>query len=289
MQNEKPLRIALTGYAGLIGSAAASFFSGKGCEVVPIIRRPDGSRDFANLDGTDVVIHLAGEGILGRWSPKKKERIRGSRVNGTQAVVKNFSTWKKPPKVFLCASAIGYYGEQGEKEVSENDSAGEGFFSDVCREWEKAAQEGSSKETRVVSLRIGVVMSPNGGMLKKMLTPAKFGLVGPLGSGKQYVSWISIDDVVGLFEHAIQNESIQGAFNVVAPCPVTNREMTKAVCKALRRPMAPALPAWFLRLLYGEIADDVLLRSTRVAPRKAIETGYRFHQPTLEEALQKII
>jgi uncharacterized protein (TIGR01777 family) len=258
----------------------------QGHDVVRIFRKSNGEFELCSLEGADVIIHLAGESITGRWSRAKKERIFQSRVAGTQSLIRAFSKLRKPPGAFLCASAVGFYGDRGTAELTEEASSGSGFLPDVCRQWEDAASVDFAKETRVISLRFGVVLSPKGGVLKNMLVPARFGLAGPFGSGSQFMSWIAIEDVAGLIEHAIRNESIRGPLNVVAPNPLTNREFMRTLCKVLRRPMAPALPAWLLRGILGELADALLLSSIRAIPQKALASGYRFRYPILEGALR---
>ena len=246
--------------------------------------------DADQLEGFDVVVHLAGENIAGgRWSQARKKRIRDSRVDGTALLTNSLKGLKKPPRVFVMASATGYYGSRGDEKLPESSTPGSGLLADVTREWEGAADVLDSTGTRVLKLRIGVVLASTGGALSKMLLPFKLGLGGKFGSGRQYMSWIAMDDLIGIIHHVIANDSISGPVNAVSPTPVTNHEFTKTLGRVLRRPTIAALPSFVLRLAVGEMADEMLLLSARVIPRKLTESGYKFLYPDLERALRFVL
>jgi uncharacterized protein (TIGR01777 family) len=246
-----------------------------------------GFTNAAKLEGIDAFVHLAGENIAtGRWTDAKKARIRQSRVDGTRQVAEALASRERKPSVLICASAIGYYGDRGDSRMTESDPPGEGFLADVCKAWEEAANPARDAGIRVVHLRFGVVISRDGGALPKMLTPFRFGLGGCVGSGRQYWSWISIHDVVGTILHAIDHESLRGPVNTVAPESVTNKEFTKVLGEVMHRPTIFPLPRFVARLAMGEMADDLLLSSTRVVPEKLIESGYQFLYPNLDGALR---
>jgi hypothetical protein len=235
-------------------------------------------------------VHLAGENIAaGRWTVEKKARIRDSRVKGTKTLCEALAQLSQPPKVLVSASAIGYYGDRGAELLWENSALGTGFLAEVCQAWEEATRPAMEKGIRVVLLRIGVVLSPAGGALAKMLLPFKLGLGGIIGSGKQYMSWIALDDVVGTIDHVLITDTLQGPVNAVAPHPVTNSEFTKTLRRVLRRPTLFPMPAFAARLAFGEMADELLLASTRVEPKRLIATEYRFRYPELEDALRHLL
>jgi uncharacterized protein (TIGR01777 family) len=273
----------------LIGSALAESLPLSGYEVRPVGRDAGGRFNPSSFSEADAVIHLAGESIGGIWTRVKKERIVSSRVDGTRAVVAALSRLPRPPKTFLCASAVGYYGTVESGEVTEESPGGKGFLAEVCRKWEKAAREGLPADTRLISLRFALILSPRGGMLRKLLLPARFGLAGPLGSGDQAVSWVSIRDATGMVLHALGNESIRGPLNVTSPEPVTNRRFVETLNRILRRPTPPPIPAFLLRALAGEMAEELLLSGAPVVPRKAIASGYSFRFPSLEPALRDLL
>lgn len=296
------MKIAVSGSSGLVGSALVSFLSAGGHRVSRLVRsKPQpgsadvhwdpaaGSVDAAGLEGLDAVVHLAGENIAGRWTPEKKARIRDSRVKGTRLLTETLARLKQAPKVLVSASAIGYYGHRGDEALREDSPSGSGFLAEVCREWEAAAQPAAQKGIRVVSLRIGVVLSPAGGALARMLPPFRLGLGGKIGSGRQYMSWIGIDDLAGVIHHAVTNESLRGAVNAVAPRPVTNQEFTKTLGRVLGRPTIFPMPAFAARLAFGEMADELLLASTRVEPARLAVSGYIFRNPDLEGALRHLL
>lgn len=290
------MRIAVTGASGLVGRALCERLGQGGHDVVKFVRRTpsEGEAQWSPqdeiataVDGCDAVIHLAGENVAeGRWNAAKKARIRDSRIDGTGAIARGIASATKKPSVLVCASAIGYYGDRGDELVDESSQAGTGFLADVCREWEAAAQPAKDAGARVAHLRIGVVMSNEGGALTKMLTPFKLGAGGRLGSGKQWMSWITRDDVVGALVHCLEDDAAQGVFNGVAPNPVTNAEFTKTLGKVLGRPTIFPMPGFAAKAVFGEMADALLLSSTRVKPAALEASGYTFKSPTLEDALR---
>jgi uncharacterized protein (TIGR01777 family) len=239
------------------------------------------------FDGVDVVIHLGGESLLGRrWTPDYKRQIVKSRTQSSALLCSTIAGLKRKPEVVIMASAIGYYGNTGDSVVDERAPAGKGFLADTCKAWEKSAHDNLQGTSRLVHIRIGTVLNAAGGALKQMIPVFKVGAGGVLGGGHQYMSWIALQDLLGIFEHAIYTTSMQGAFNAVAPEPVTNRMFTKTLGKVLHRFTFAATPAPVLRLIFGEVADAALLASSRVAPRALVEAGYTFTLPHLEEALR---
>ncbi len=300
----RPMKILVSGASGLVGSALLSYLTTGGHRVTRLVRTDGASVadgavawsptartiDRAGLEGFDAVVHLAGENIAsGRWTPERKRRIRDSRVNGTQVLCEALAQCARPPTVFVGASAIGYYGERGDETLTEESGAGEGFLAEVCRDWEAAAAGLSATGIRTALLRIGIVLSPAGGALKKMLIPFQLGLGGVIGTGSQYMSWIALDDVLGVIQHALTNTALSSPINVVGPEAVTNREYTRTLGKVLGRPTFFPVPAFAARLAFGEMADALLLASTRVEPRILMRTGYRFRYPGLEAALRHVL
>jgi hypothetical protein len=238
----------------------------------------------------DAVVHLAGETIAGRWTPEKKRKIYDSRVLGTRNLVEGLTRLdaQEKPKVLVSASAVGYYGDRGDERLTEEAPPSEGFLSKVCQDWEREARRAEELGLRVVRLRFGIVLGPGGGALQTMLPLFKLGLGGPLGSGRQWWSWVHLDDVVGLITFALENEAFSGAVNATAPNPVRQREFARTLGRVLRRPAALPAPAFALRLALGEFAGE-LLASTQAIPQKAQEMGYRFKYPELEGALRQIL
>jgi len=242
------------------------------------------------LDGFDAVIHLAGESIAeGRWNEEKKKRIRESRVKGTKLLGDALANVSRPPKSLIGASAIGYYGNRGDEILTETSAPGDGFLADVCVEWEKATQLATEKGIRVVNTRFGIILSPEGGALAKMLTPFRMGVGGKIGTGKQWMSWIALDDVVEGVMYALTNESLRGPVNFVAPNPVTNAEFTKTLGRVLSRPTFFPVPAFAARVAFGEMADALLLSSQRVAPTRLKAGGYQFSYSELRSALSHLL
>lgn len=299
----RPMKIIMTGASGLLGSVLIPFFTTGGHIVKTLVRRspvpekgeafwdPEKKRlDPAVFNGADAVIHLAGEHIgEGRWTDEKKRRIIESRTKGTSLIAETISRLSSPPSVFICASAIGYYGNRGNKILTEDDPSGDDFISKVCSEWEKSAQAAVDAGIRVAFMRIGVALSPAGGALLRLLLPFRAGFGGKIASGSQYMSWIGIDDVVGAFFHVLAENSISGPVNVVSPNPVTNIEFTKTLGKILSRPAVFSVPAAAINLAFGEMGREVLLSSTRVMPQKLLETGYGFRNPDLTGALSHLL
>lgn len=297
------MKFAITGSSGLVGSELIPFLQSIGREVFRVVRRPaaiseaeifwdpvEGRLDTSLLDGFYGVVHLGGVNIAdGRWSEKRKAEIRDSRVNSTRFLCESLAKMAKPPKVLVCASAVGFYGDRGDQLMTEESDAGKGFLADVCSQWEAATSAAADHGIRVVNLRIGVVLSPDGGALAKMLMPFWLGVGGVIGSGKQFMSWISINDVVGAINHSLMTESLAGPVNAVAPNPVTNHAFTKAMGKVLRRPTLLPMPGFGARMAFGEMADELLLASTRVEPARLLETKYPFRHPEIEKALRYLL
>lgn len=292
------LNIAMTGASGLIGSALSAFLTSGGHDVKPMVRgeadrqkgeihwSPGERFDTRPLEGLDAFVHLAGENISGsRWTDAFKERIRRSRVAGTRAVAEALASLERPPKVLICASAAGFYGGRGDEEITESSARGKGFLPDVCGEWEEAAGPARSKGIRVVHLRLGVVLAAKGGALPRMIAPFRFGFGGKVVNGRQWMSWISLDDAVGAFHAALMDKRLEGAVNAVAPNPVTNRNFTKVLAKVLHRPAVLPLPAFAVKLSLGEMGLALLLDSCRAVPSRLLGTGFNFLTPTIEEAL----
>jgi uncharacterized protein (TIGR01777 family) len=241
------------------------------------------------LQGVDAVVHLAGESIAQRWTPESKARILQSRTSGTRLLSESFARLTPPPRVFICASAIGYYGNRGDEVLTEQSPPGSGFLAEVCREWEAACEPAVRGGIRVVNLRTGMVLSAAGGVLPRMLFPFRVGLGGKIGSGRQYMSWIALDDLVGVIIHALTCDRLAGPVNAVAPNPVTNLEFTRTSGRVLRRPTFLAVPAWAARLAFGEMADALLLASARVTPARLAASGFVFRYAELESALRHVL
>ena len=303
-QRERPcLKVALTGAGGFVGGGLSALLTANGHDVVPIVRPsgregpndvvwdPEGGiREPSLLEGVDAVIHLAGDNIgSGRWTRAKMRSIRDSRVTGTRTLVRGLGELASPPKTFICASAIGYYGDRGDETLTETSAAGTGFLAEVCRDWEEESRRMAESGTRVVNTRFGVVLGSAGGALRTMLTPFRLGLGGPIGSGRQWFSWISIDDAVDAVYHVLTREEIAGAVNVVAAEPVRHREMVKALGRVLKRPTFAKLPGAIARLAIGRMAEETVLASTRVVPGRLLATGFRFRHPDLESALRHVL
>jgi uncharacterized protein (TIGR01777 family) len=297
------MKILVSGSSGLIGTAATTALKSDGHNVVHLVRpgktanpgdiQWDPMRatvDVAGLEGVDVMIHLSGAGIAdGRWTEERKQLIRSSRIDTTRVLVDSLSRLKQKPRVLIVASAIGYYGSRGDEILTEASTTGTDFLALVCRDWEAEASRAAEKGIRTVMLRTGVVLSGKGGALPKMLTPFKLGVGGRLGCGQQWMSWIAIEDVVGIIRYAIANEQVSGPVNVVAPNPVRNEEFTRLLAGMLHRPAIFPAPAFVLRLAMGEMADVVLLSSDRVKPDRMLAAGYKFRFEILEPALRAAV
>jgi uncharacterized protein len=294
-------RILITGASGPIGAALLSLFESQHMQVVRMVRgraRNDAEISWdplaplrpATVAGFDAVIHLAGESIVGRWTAQKQKAIRESRVEGTRHLAAALAECQNKPRVFVCASAIGFYGNRGDEVLLEGSTGGQGFLADVCREWEDATRAASDAGIRTVNIRTGLVLSPKGGALGKMLTPFKLGLGGRIGSGRQWSSWIHVDDMAGGIQHVMRTETLAGPVNFVAPNPVRNAEFTKVLASVLKRPAFFPVPALALQLAFGKMAaEELLLSSQRVEPGKLGATRYPFRFPELRAALENLV
>jgi len=296
-------RILVSGSSGLVGSALIPSLKRAGMRIARLSRPGsaqgsvdeeripwDPSQPIASdiVTGFDAVIHLAGESLMGRWTESKKARIRNSRIPTTAKLASALARATTKPGVFLSASAIGYYGNRGDEVLHEDSGPGSGFAADLAREWEHASLPAADAGIRTVQMRIGVVLTPAGGALRQMLPPFKMGVGGRLGNGRQWMSWIDLQDVVGAIQHILRSDLICGAVNLVAPKPVTNAEFTKILGGVLSRPTLFPLPAFAARLAFGQMADELLLASQRVEPAKLISSGYPFRFPTLEASLRSL-
>lgn len=298
-----PLHLGITGASGLLGRSLVPFLTTAGHRVTRIVRHNpepgadqalwDPDRDLVNLDplaGADAVIHLAGENIgEGRWTREKLTRVIRSRLHGTATLVRGLARLNPPPKVLISASAVGYYGDRGDRELTEADGPGRGFVAELCRDWETAALAAEAAGMRVVILRIGVVTTPAGGALQKVLLPTRLGMGTWLGRGNQFLSWVGPEDVFGAVLHAIGTESLTGPVNLVAPQPATSREWTKAIARAFGRNARFGAPEAALRAVFGQMADEILLASARVIPQKLLDTGYEFRNPDLDGLLSHVL
>ena len=295
-------KIAISGATGLVGSNLASFLTSGGHQVFRLVRKktnlpdeiywdPESNQiEREKFEGLDAVVHLAGENIAARrWSAAQKKRLLESRVKGTKLISQALASLSNPPKVFISASAVGFYGSRQEQELAENSGPGTGFLAEICQAWEAATESAKARGIRVVNPRIGVVLSPAGGALQKMLLPFKLGLGGTLGSGKQWISWIGLHDLIYLLHQCLMREDISGPINAVAPEPVTNAQFTKALGSVLLRPTIFPVPAWLLKLLLGEMADALLLASTKALPEAATTSGFKFSTPDISSCLRLML
>ena len=292
-----PMRVAITGASGLVGRDLQAFLTTGGHTVLPLVRRPPGPGelhwdpatqqiDAAGLEGLDAVVHLAGESVIGRWTADKRRRIRGSRVEGTRLLCEALAGLERKPKVLVCASAIGIYGDGGDTLLDEQAGVGQGFLAEVTRDWEAATSPATAAGIRVVQLRIGIVNSGHGGALAQLRLPFSLGVGGPVGTGRQWQSWIDLDDLIGVIDHAILNQELRGPVNAVAPAPVRQREYAKTLGRVLRRPALLPLPAGLMRALFGALADEALLAGQRVSCQRLLDSGFEFDFPTLENSLR---
>lgn len=296
------MRIIISGASGLIGSALRPALDAAGHSTAAVVRRPasgdqvqwdPGAKlDARKLSGCDAIVHLAGKNIAGRWTEKFKREVRESRVQGTStlatAAAESFRQTGMP-KVFVAASAAGYYGNRGDERLTESSGRGSGFLADVCQEWEDAAAPAVEAGVRVAQLRLGVVLSKQGGALKMMLPAFRLGLGGPVGDGRQFWSWVTLEDVVGAFVYALTDDALHGAANVVAPQVVRSAEFAHELGRALHRPAFFPLPAFVVRTVFGEMGDALLLASARVEAVKLQAAGFRFRHPELGEALRAVL
>lgn len=296
------MKILIGGSHGLVGTALIKSLGTEGHEVFRLVRHaptaktevewsPDRySIALARIEGFDAVINLAGESIAeGRWTDDKKRHIRESRVKGTKLLGDALANLTVPPKIFICASAIGYYGNRGDEILTETSAPGVDFLAAVCAEWEQATALATEKGIRVVNARFGVILDTNGGALKKMLPPFRMGAGGRVGNGKQWMSWIALDDVVGALNFALTHDLLHGPVNFVSPNPVTNTEFTKTFGKVLSRPTLFPIPAFAVKLLFGEMGEALLLGGQRVAPKRLMSEGYQFQYSELRGALQHLL
>lgn len=297
------MNVLVSGGTGYIGSALGRWLTAAGHDVSVLTRRAPappaparrvfqwdpraGRMEASALEGRDAVVHLAGENLAeGRWSEARKRRIAESRVGATRFLAESIAGVEVPPRVLVSASAVGYYGHRGEELLTEESAAGGGFLADLCGEWETATAPAARRGVRVVIARIGVVLGPGGGALAKMLLPFRLGLGGPLGGGRQWMSWIALDDLIAAVAFAIAHEDFSGPVNAVAPEPVRSRDLARVLGNVLGRPAIVSAPAWALKLLFGEMAEEALLSSARAAPTKLLAAGYTFRYPRLAEALR---
>lgn len=296
------MKFVISGATGLIGTALAARVARGGHEIVPLVRRPPrpgehairwdpaaGTIDRAALEGCDVVVQLAGESVLGRWTPAKKRRIRESRVAGTRLVSEAIAGLARRPRVLLAASAVGYYGDRGAEELTEVSAPGTDFLAQVARDWEAATAPAARAGVRVVNLRFGIVLSAAGGALAKMLPAFRLGLGGPIGKGAQYFSWVALDDVLGAMLHALATESVAGPVNVTAPHAVTNLDFARALGRVLGRPAVLPVPPFALRLAFGAEAAATMRSSQRVRPARLLASGFQFRFAELEPALRHLL
>ncbi len=297
------MKILISGASGLIGTHLIPTLKAKGHEVYKLVRKTPKSSDEiqwdaekgfseteqAKLENFHAVIHLAGDNVASEnWSDEKKRKIKDSRVVGTRVLVDALKQAKNPPKIFVSASAVGFYGDRKDEILTEDSAPGEGFLTDVCTAWEDEIKK-AEEFSRVVFLRIGVVLAKDGGALEKMVTPFKFGVGGTVGSGKQWMSWIALDDLIKIIHFSLENENLRGAVNAVAPNPVTNREFTETLGKVLHRPTVLPVPAFAIKLLFGEMGETLLLQGTRVLPKKLADANFDFQFTNLEEAMKDVL
>ncbi|HVO10261.1 MAG TPA: TIGR01777 family oxidoreductase [Vicinamibacteria bacterium] len=295
------MRIAVTGASGLIGQALVPHLRTAGHEVVRLVRRPPATADErawvpgrdldpAVLAGVEAVVNLSGANLAqGRWTDRRKQQLRDSRIGPTRVLAEAIARMSLPPPVLVSSSAVGYYGDRGDEPLTEASPAGDGFLARLCVEWEQATAPAEAAGIRVVHTRSGIVLSAAAGALAKMLKPFKAGIGGVLGSGSQYVSWITMDDLLAAITRALTDDALRGAINTVAPSPVTNRQFTRSLGRVLHRPTVASVPAFVLRLLFGEMAGEALLASTRAVPQRLLAAGFRFSFPDLEPALRQAL
>ena len=298
------MRILISGASGLVGKALARRLQGDGHTVARLVR-PGGRRpspgdifwdpmaatvDAPAMEGADAFIHLSGASIAGgRWTPARKAVLRSSRIDSTRVLVDTFSNLQRKPRVFVCASATGYYGNRGDEVLTESSEGGTDFLALLARDWEAEARRAELAGIRTVLLRFGVIFSSQGGALPRMLTPFKYGVGGRLGSGNQWMSWITLEDAVEIARSAIAGDDFSGPTNVVAPNPIRNSEFTRIVAATLHRPALFSVPAFALRIVLGEMADPLLLASQRVIPERLMAMGYKFRFTNLDAALRSIL
>jgi uncharacterized protein len=297
--SEKPGRILVSGVSGPIGAALLPALQAQGCQITRLVRGARSGEGQISWDpgqslrpqavtGFDAVVHLAGESVVGRWTETKKQRIRDSRVQGTRHLADALAEASRRPRVLITASAVGYYGDRGEETLTEDSAPGKGFLPEVCRAWEAATLPAEEAGIRTAQIRIGLVLSPVGGALQKMLTPFRLGVGGNMGNGRQWWSWIDVQDLVGAILH-ILGGTLSGPVNLVAPAPVRNAEFTRTLASVLHRPAMFPMPAFAARLAFGQMADELLLSSQKVEPEKLTASGFPFRHSDLQRALADIL
>jgi len=295
------MRILVSGATGFVGSSLLARLDALNHTVIPLGRSQSGPHavrwspetgqiETQKLIDLDAAVHLAGESIAsGRWTKTKKQKLIDSRVQGTRLLSQTLSSLQRPPRVLISASAIGYYGNRGAESLREESPPGTGFLAEICKQWEASTEDAARKGIRVIRLRFGLVLAAHGGVLRKILLPFKLGIGGKIGSGNQYMSWISLSDLCDAILHCIETESLQGAVNGVSPNPVTNFDFTKTLGRVISRPTIFPLPAFAARIALGEMADELLLASTRVEPARLLSSGFRFKDDQLEPTLRRLL
>jgi len=295
------MKILVSGSHGLVGKALTTSLVNAGHEIVSLVRQSandseiewhpnQGKINGQQLEGFDVVVHLAGESIAsGRWTEEKKRKIRESRVKGTELLSSALARLSQPPSTFISASAIGFYGNRGDELLTEESAPGDGFLPEVCVAWEKATGQSEAKGIRTIHPRFGIILDEKGGALERMLTPFRMGVGGKVGNGKQWMSWIALEDVINALRFLIDEPGSEGPVNFTAPRPVTNADFTEALGSVLSRPTLFSVPAFAARLAFGEMADELLLSSAKVEPERLKESGYQFKHPELSSALKTIL
>ena len=295
------MKILVSGSHGLVGKALTTSLVNAGHEIVSLVRQSandseiewhpnQGKINGEQLEGFDVVVHLAGESIAsGRWTEEKKSKIRESRVKGTELLSSALARLSQPPSTFISASAIGFYGSRGDELLTEESAPGDGFLPEVCVAWEKATGQAEAKGIRTIHPRFGIILDEKGGALERMLTPFRMGVGGKVGNGKQWMSWIALEDVINALRFLIDEPGSEGPVNFTAPRPVTNADFTEALGSVLSRPTLFSVPAFAARLAFGEMADELLLSSAKVEPERLKESGYQFKHPELSSALKTIL
>ena len=304
MVNLRMARVLVSGASGPIGKALLPTLRANGAQITRLVRKdfqrtsvdeqtvpwhPDQPFAANALSGFDAVIHLAGETIVGRWTDIKKQKIRDSRVAGTRNLAQALADAKDKPQVLICSSAVGYYGDRRDEVLTEQSEPGTGFLAEVCQEWESATAPAVKAGIRTVLIRTGVVLSREGGALAKMLPAFKMGVGGILGDGRQWMSWIDVQDLVGAIHHILKSDLLYGAVNMVGPKPVTNDEFTKTLASVLSRPAIFPVPAFAVKLLFGEMGETVLLSSQRVEPTQLVSSGYPFRFRNLRTSLENTL
>ena len=304
MVNLRMARVLVSGASGPIGKALLPSLRANGAHITRLVRNnapptysdeqtiqwhPEQPLSPDALSGFDAIIHLAGETIVGRWTESKKTKIRDSRIIGTRNLAQSLAQAKHRPQIFLCSSAIGYYGNRGDEALTEESAPGSGFLAEVCQEWEAATRPAAEAGIRTVAIRTGVVLSREGGALAKMLPAFKMGVGGKIGDGRQWMSWIDVQDLVGAIHHILKSDLLYGPVNMVAPRPVTNAEFTQTLASVLSRPAVFPMPAFAVKLLFGEMGETVLLGSQRVEPTQLVSSGYPFRFRDLRASLQNTL